>query len=234
MIRMVTYSDPNQPRRFAKGVQDNNKRMLDIDSIYDPSYLKGIIIIIIIIVIVMIIILIMIIIIIIIIIINHHHYNHHHHHNHHRHHHHRHRHYNHYHHHHHHHHHYNHHHHNYYHYHYYYYLIGKTVLITGGNRGIGLALTKEAVSKGANVIITSRSPSPLVENMGVKVIVGIDVTSNSAGDHLAAALNWKKIDILINNAGYFYEPVGIVFIITTTVIIIVIIIIIIIIIIRKT
>ena len=121
---MVTYSDPNQPRRFAKGQQDNNKRMLDIDSVYNPAYLKG-----------------------------------------------------------------------------------KTVLITGGNRGIGLALTKEVVSKGANVIITSRSPAPLVESMGVKVIVGIDVTDNKAGDQLADALKGQKIDILINNAGYFYEPV---------------------------
>lgn len=30
---------------------------------------------------------------------------------------------------------------------------------------------------------------------------------NKCGDILAAALKGKKIDILINNAGYFYEPV---------------------------
>lgn len=30
---------------------------------------------------------------------------------------------------------------------------------------------------------------------------------NKCGDKLAQALNGKKIDILINNAGYFYEPV---------------------------
>lgn len=30
---------------------------------------------------------------------------------------------------------------------------------------------------------------------------------NKCGDKLAAALKGKQIDILINNAGYFYEPV---------------------------
>lgn len=30
---------------------------------------------------------------------------------------------------------------------------------------------------------------------------------NKCGEKLAAALKGRKIDILINNAGYFYEPV---------------------------
>ena len=36
---------------------------------------------------------------------------------------------------------------------------------------------------------------------------GIEMQDNKCGDILAAALKGKKIDILINNAGYFYEPV---------------------------
>ena len=36
---------------------------------------------------------------------------------------------------------------------------------------------------------------------------GIDVTDNECGKKLAEALDGKKIDIVINNAGYFYEPV---------------------------
>lgn len=53
--------------------------------------------------------------------------------------------------------------------------------------------------------ITSRSP---VDIPGVKkVITGIDVTDNNSGIALANALEGTKIDILINNAGYFYGPV---------------------------
>jgi short-subunit dehydrogenase len=33
------------------------------------------------------------------------------------------------------------------------------------------------------------------------------MTDNKCGDKLAAALKGQEIDILINNAGYFYEPV---------------------------
>ena len=78
-------------------------------------------------------------------------------------------------------------------------------MVTGGNRGLGLAITKELVAKGAEVIITTRAPTDI---SGVsKVISGIDVTANDCGKKLADALSGKQIDIVINNAGYFYEPV---------------------------
>lgn len=35
------YSLADQPARFAKGKAENNKRMLDIDSMYNPSFLRG-------------------------------------------------------------------------------------------------------------------------------------------------------------------------------------------------
>ena len=81
----------------------------------------------------------------------------------------------------------------------------KVALVTGGNRGIGLAIAEELVRQGAEVIITSRKPTTI---KGAKVISGIEMTDNSCGNMLAASLaGGKKIDILINNAGYFYEPV---------------------------
>jgi len=80
----------------------------------------------------------------------------------------------------------------------------KTVLITGGNRGIGLALAKELVFQGANVIVTTRAPASIE---GVQVIDGIDVQDNKCGAKLVNLLHGKQIDILFNNAGYFYEPV---------------------------
>ena len=67
---------------------------------------------------------------------------------------------------------------------------------------IFLYLTFDA---GAEVIVTSRTPATIA---GAKsVISGIEVTDNKCGEKLAQELNGQMIDILINNAGYFYEPV---------------------------
>ena len=41
-------------------------------------------------------------------------------------------------------------------------LEGKRILITGGSSGIGLALAKAVLAKGANVVITGRRPDALV------------------------------------------------------------------------
>lgn len=35
------FSTPDQPARFARAKEENNRRYLDICSVYDPSYLKG-------------------------------------------------------------------------------------------------------------------------------------------------------------------------------------------------
>lgn len=39
------------------------------------------------------------------------------------------------------------------------------------------------------------------------LFAGIEMQDNKCGEKLAAALKGKQVDILINNAGYFYEPV---------------------------
>lgn len=81
---------------------------------------------------------------------------------------------------------------------------GKNILVTGGNRGLGLAIVEELKAVGANVIVSVRSPCQMD---GVEVISGIDVTDNGCGDKLAKALKGKPVDVLVNNAGYFYGPV---------------------------
>lgn len=83
------------------------------------------------------------------------------------------------------------------------YARGKTVLVTGGNRGIGYAIAKEYQAQGARVIVTVRKP---VRIEGIEVISDIDVTDDNVGAKLVRALNGTKIDILVNNAGYFYGP----------------------------
>ena len=85
---------------------------------------------------------------------------------------------------------------------------GKIVLVTGSNRGIGLALVKQLVLDGAKVIASYRSEAPTVEGLW-KTIGDVDVTSTEKCEKMADALKEQgiKVDILINNAGYFMEPI---------------------------
>lgn len=119
------YTIPDQPARFARAKAENNERYLNIDSVYDGSYLKD-----------------------------------------------------------------------------------KRVAITGANRGIGLALAKELASQGGKIIAICRSNSDELQALNPEeVITGIDITSDEACDSIASQIKGGPIDILINNAGYFYEPV---------------------------
>jgi NAD(P)-dependent dehydrogenase (short-subunit alcohol dehydrogenase family) len=74
----------------------------------------------------------------------------------------------------------------------------KTVLITGGNRGIGRALVDEALRRGAKrVYAGTRGP---LHNIDERVTaVTLDVT-NAAQIH-AAVEKVDELDVLINNAG---------------------------------
>lgn len=89
-------------------------------------------------------------------------------------------------------------------------LSGKRVLVTGGNRGLGLEITKELVAIGATAIVICRSSSPELEKLVGKwnVYSGIDVTDSEAVKKAAKSVknDGGDIDVVINNAGYFYEP----------------------------
>ena len=89
-------------------------------------------------------------------------------------------------------------------------LSGKRVLVTGGNRGLGLAITKELVAIGATALVLCRSESDELKKLVGKwnVYSGVDVTDDEA---VAKAIKRIKsdggdLDMVINNAGYFYEP----------------------------
>jgi NAD(P)-dependent dehydrogenase (short-subunit alcohol dehydrogenase family) len=77
----------------------------------------------------------------------------------------------------------------------------KTALITGANRGIGLALTQDYLAQGWRVIGVCRTASAELTATDAQVIAGIDVTSEAAMSELVAQLKGIKIDLLINNAG---------------------------------
>ena len=75
------------------------------------------------------------------------------------------------------------------------------VVITGGNRGIGLALVKQYKAKGATVYATCRNSCDELNSSGVKVITGVDVSQPDTLADSLAELADVKIDLLINNAG---------------------------------
>lgn len=83
----------------------------------------------------------------------------------------------------------------------------ETVLITGSNRGIGLALAKGYAAKGWSVIATARAPNEsadlktlAVKHKGV-ALEQLDVTDETSITALAAKYKGKPIDVVINNAG---------------------------------
>ena len=89
-------------------------------------------------------------------------------------------------------------------------LRGKVALITGANRGIGLAIARALASEGCNLIITARD-EPTLKNAGrelarrkIRVLVhACDVRDPVAVKTLLTAVErqFHRLDILINNAG---------------------------------
>ncbi len=86
-------------------------------------------------------------------------------------------------------------------------LRNKTVLITGGSKGIGLACAKEFAAEGCNLHLVSRTKEDL-ENAkkeieaehGVQIMIHVfDLSDSKHVDQLVK--NCPKIDILVNNAG---------------------------------
>ena len=82
------------------------------------------------------------------------------------------------------------------------YLKGKRVMLTGANRGLGLALAKEIAAQGADPIWLVRKGSPELEALGGQIIDGVDVMSAASVDAAMAKLT-APVDIIINNAGLF-------------------------------
>lgn len=86
-------------------------------------------------------------------------------------------------------------------------LIGKTALITGGGKGIGLAIAKYFVDAGAKIIITGRNEATLkkaCESMGEDALyIAHDITDFKSYDALLDKLvvMTPSIDVLVNNAG---------------------------------
>ena len=77
-------------------------------------------------------------------------------------------------------------------------LANATVLITGANRGLGLAFARAALARGARKVYAAARDPASVTLPGV-VPIQLDVTKPE--DIAAAARNYPDVTLLINNAG---------------------------------
>jgi 3-oxoacyl-[acyl-carrier protein] reductase len=77
--------------------------------------------------------------------------------------------------------------------------VGRSVLVTGGNRGIGLAIARRLAGDGDSVTVTSRSGEP-VEGLAV---VACDVRDTASVDAAFAAVEQEQgpVEVLVANAG---------------------------------
>lgn len=89
----------------------------------------------------------------------------------------------------------------------YFDLTGKKAVVTGGGKGLGLAITTALIQAGADVYITGRDEEALkqtVADLGSKCSYGVFDLANLAGipgfvDQLEKTFG--AVDILVNNAG---------------------------------
>ena len=77
----------------------------------------------------------------------------------------------------------------------------KNVVITGANRGIGLAITKLFANKGYQVHALCRNSSEQLEQLEVNVITGVDVATEQGIKTMCEQLSGVAIDVLVCNAG---------------------------------
>ncbi len=73
------------------------------------------------------------------------------------------------------------------------------IVITGANRGIGLALARQLAARGDHVIAACRKASPDLSALNVEIHEGVEVTDDSSVERFASAIA-APIDVLINNA----------------------------------
>ena len=87
-------------------------------------------------------------------------------------------------------------------------LKNKTAVITGGTKGIGLAIVNEFLSLGANVIVIARHENEIDEKISNWKLQGYnvqgiaaDLTKYDGYDILLSQIGTPNIDVLVNNVG---------------------------------
>lgn len=96
-------------------------------------------------------------------------------------------------------------------------LTGKTIIVTGGNSGLGYESVKAFAEKGADVILASRSiekgenaKNEIIKSgiKGTITVMKLDLSDLSSVKNFATEFNQKytKLDVLLNNAGIMTTP----------------------------
>ena len=96
-------------------------------------------------------------------------------------------------------------------------LAGKTIIVTGGNSGLGLQSVKAYAEKGATVILTCRNydKGEAAKNEVIKsvptaqiIVMTLDLADLSSVRTFAERFNreFDRLDILLNNAGIMMPP----------------------------
>jgi NAD(P)-dependent dehydrogenase (short-subunit alcohol dehydrogenase family) len=89
-------------------------------------------------------------------------------------------------------------------------LAGRSCIVTGASRGIGLATARELAGEGARVLLVARGGDALAEAAracasggGEAAALALDVTEEDAGERAVAACeeHFGGVDVLVNNAG---------------------------------
>ncbi len=79
-------------------------------------------------------------------------------------------------------------------------------IVTGGNRGIGLALVELLRQRGGTVLATCREVSPALRALGTEIVDGVEISDDAGIEKLTRAVGGRAIDLLINNAGVMVWP----------------------------
>lgn len=90
-------------------------------------------------------------------------------------------------------------------------LQGKTALVTGGSKGIGLGIAESLIKEGMNVAVTSRSKEAIdqaaaqLNRIGPGKAIGIAADVRNLGAQQTSVerilQEWGRLDVLIANAG---------------------------------
>jgi NAD(P)-dependent dehydrogenase (short-subunit alcohol dehydrogenase family) len=79
------------------------------------------------------------------------------------------------------------------------------VLITGANRGIGLALAQQHVARGDRVLAVVRESSSQLDALDLQIEAPVELTDADAVQALATRLQARRFDRLVLNAGILHS-----------------------------